>query len=58
MNDRVSVDAGVAYNYTNGKEPDRRVNYFTYEGDNIITPLKGSGNQHRYFGDLKEGDIV
>ena len=54
---RLSVDAGVAYNYTNGKEPDRRVNYLTYVGDNTLEPLKGQGNQHRYFGDLKEKDF-
>lgn len=54
---RLSADAGIAYNYTNGKEPDRRVNYLTYVGNNIVEPLKGQGNQHRYFGDLKEDDI-
>ncbi|WP_167616205.1 TonB-dependent receptor [Maribellus sediminis] len=55
--DRISADAGVAYNYTNGKEPDRRVNYLSYVGNNTLEPLKGQGNQHRYFGDLKENDI-
>ena len=57
VNDRLKVNAGAAYNYTNGKEPDRRVNYLTYMGGNTVEPLKGSGNQHRYFGDLKETDI-
>lgn len=54
---RFSADAGVAYNYTNGKEPDRRVNYLSYVGNNTLEPLKGQGNQHRYFGDLKENDL-
>nr|HPF52923.1 TonB-dependent receptor [Draconibacterium sp.] len=54
---RFSADAGLAYNYTNGKEPDRRVNYLSYVGNNTLEPLKGQGNQHRYFGDLKENDL-
>ena len=37
INNRLVADAGVAFNYTNGKEPDRRVNYLSYEGDNILT---------------------
>ncbi|RKD92175.1 TonB-dependent receptor [Mangrovibacterium diazotrophicum] len=57
INSRIAASAGVAYNYTNGKEPDRRVNYLASNGENIIQPLKGSGNQHRFFGDLKENDI-
>ncbi len=54
---RISAEAGVAYNYINGKEPDRRVNYLTYLGGDMLEPLRGTGNQHRYFGDLKEKDI-
>ncbi len=54
---RLSADAGVAYNYNNGKEPDRRVNYFTYAGNDMLEPLRGAGRQHRYYGDLTENDI-
>jgi hypothetical protein len=57
INKRLSADAGVAFNYTNGKEPDRRVNYLSYEGDDLLSPLRGSGRQHRYFSDLKETDL-
>ena len=57
INNQLSTNIGVAYNLTNGKEPDRRVNYFTYEGDNLISPLRGSGRQHRYFSELKENDL-
>ena len=57
INDRVSANVGVAYNYTNGKEPDRRVNYLTYEGDDLLSPLRGSGRQHRYFSELNENDL-
>ncbi len=57
FNKRWSVDLGVAYNYINGKEPDRRVNYLSYTEDNTLEPLRGSGRQHRYFGDLKEKDL-
>ncbi|MGQ8337750.1 TonB-dependent receptor domain-containing protein [Sunxiuqinia sp. A32] len=57
INKRLSADAGVAFNYTVGKEPDRRVNYLTYLGDKNIEPLKGEGYHHRYFGELKERDL-
>ena len=57
FNSRFSGNAGVAYNYTLGQEPDRRVNYLTYEGDNLLAPLRGSGRQHRYFSELKESDL-
>ncbi|MDM8160329.1 TonB-dependent receptor [Labilibaculum sp. K2S] len=57
INKHLSTNIGLAYNHTNGKEPDRRVNYLSYEGDNIISPLRGSGRQHRYFNELKEDDL-
>ena len=57
INKKISANIGVAYNFTNGKEPDRRVNYLTYEGDNVISPLRGSGRQHRYFSELNENDL-
>ncbi len=57
INKRLSTELGVAYNYNNGKEPDRRVNYLSYVGDNTLVPLRGAGRQHRYYGDLKERDL-
>lgn len=57
INNRLNAEAGLAYNYNNGKEPDRRVNYFTSVGNNKVEPLRGAGRHHRYFGDLKEKDI-
>ena len=60
FNARLSVNVGVSYNITDGKEPDRRVNYLTYyneSGQNTLEPLLGSGYQHRYFGELKEKDL-
>ncbi len=57
LTDRLTANVGVAYNYSNGKEPDRRVNYLSYVGNNSLEPLRGSGRQHRYFGDLKEKDL-
>lgn len=57
INRQLSANAGLAYNYTNGKEPDRRVNYLSFEGDNIISPLRGSGRQHRYYSELNENDL-
>jgi len=57
INKHLTADIGIAYNHTTGKEPDRRVNYLTYEGDSILSPLRGSGRQHRYFSKLKERDL-
>ena len=54
---RLSGNAGVAYNYTIGMEPDRRVNSLTYEGDNTLAPLRGAGRQHRYYSELNESDV-
>ncbi len=54
---RFSSEVGIAYNFNNGKEPDRRVNYLSYVGDNTLEPLRGAGRQHRYYGDLKENDL-
>jgi outer membrane receptor protein involved in Fe transport len=61
FNNRIMADAGVAYNSVVGNEPDRRVNnlYVSDEVDDdyYLTCLKGSGNQHRYFGKLEESDL-
>jgi len=54
---RLSADAGASFNYTNGKEPDRRINYLSYCGDDILKPLLGSGTQQRYFSKLEEKDF-
>ena len=56
ISDKLTLNAGVAYNFTKGLEPDRRVNYLTYEGDNMLSPLRGD-YQSRYFGALNESDI-
>lgn len=52
-----TLDAGVAYNYMAGNEPDRRINYLS-ETDKlgIYTPTMGTGAQQRYFSDLTEND--
>ncbi len=65
FSDKFSGNIGASYNYSDGKEPDRRVNTLSYTGDDvnaegdtvrILIPNKGSGRQHRYFGDLIEKD--
>ena len=57
FNNRLSAEIGAAYNFTNGKEPDRRVNYFSYVGNKTLEPLRGAGRQHRYYGNLNENDL-
>lgn len=56
LNEKETLNIGLAYNYTIGSEPDRRINYLSYEGNNMLAPLRGD-YQSRYFGKLKERDI-
>ena len=57
INKRLSAYVGVAFNYTIGDEPDRRVNNLSYVGDNLYSPTRGAGRNHRYYGKLKESDL-
>ncbi len=54
---RLGLDSGISYNHITGNEPDRRLNYLTYLGNDILRPLKGTGVQQRYFSEVKEDDI-
>ncbi len=57
INKRLDANIGASFNYINGKEPDRRINHLGYYGEDILKPLKGTGNQQRYFSVLKESDL-
>ena len=57
LSDYLSLNAGVSYNRIVGNEPDRRMNYLSYHGDDTLEPTKGSGRQQRYFSEVKEDDI-
>lgn len=57
LSSRLTLDAGAAYNLVLGNEPDRRMNYLSYLGDNTLRPKMGEGRQQRYFSEVKEHDI-
>lgn len=57
INNRLFVEVGAAYNNIVGEEPDRRVNWLSSIGNNMVEPLRGAGRQHRYYGKLTEQDI-
>ena len=57
LSDDLSLNAGVSYNRIVGNEPDRRMNYLSYYGDDTLEPTKGNGRQQRYFSEVKEDDI-
>ena len=57
LSDKWEINAGAAYNYVSGDEPDRRMNYFTETSTaGIYTPSGGTGSHLRYFSTLKEHD--
>lgn len=47
---------GVSYNMIRGREPDRRENCFSDQGDNRFV-LSGSNRQKRFFSELDNGDL-
>jgi len=57
LSEKLKLETGISYNKVNGNEPDRRINYLTYLGNDILRPLKGTGRQQRYFSEITENDI-
>ena len=58
LSDKWELNAGLAYNYVSGNEPDRRINYLSEtETENLYTPTRGTGSQQRYFSELTEHDL-
>lgn len=55
--ERWTFDAGASANIIAGNEPDRRMNYLSYEGNNFYHLTKGTGRQQRYFSKLNENDF-
>lgn len=58
LSDKWKLNAGLAYNYVSGNEPDRKINYLSEtETENLYTPTRGTGSQQRYFSELTEHDL-
>ena len=63
VNDKINLNAGVAYNTIRASEPDRRTNSydFDYNGTNgggYTVSSNSSGANNRYFSTLKENDVT
>jgi len=57
LSEKLKLETGISYNKVKGNEPDRRINYLTYLGNDTIRPIKGTGRQQRYFSEITEDDI-
>jgi hypothetical protein len=57
LSDRSVLEAGLSYNMVTGSQPDRRQNYLSYQGNDILQLTLGSGYQLREFQELKENDL-
>ena len=51
------LDAGVAHNFVQGNEPDRRTNYLTDLGNGQLRPTGSTGRHQRFFSDLSENGL-
>ena len=63
VNEKINLNAGVAYNTISASEPDRRTNSydFDYEGSNgggYTISSNSAGANNRYYSTLKENDIT
>ncbi|WP_423129571.1 TonB-dependent receptor [Gaoshiqia sp. Z1-71] len=55
--DNWKLDAGLSYNFVQGNEPDRRVNYLSDLGDGQLRPTGSTGRHQRYFSGLSENGL-
>lgn len=58
ITDRIDLKAGVAFNMTNGNEPDRRSNNFLFRNGSFQPSTNSAGENERYFSELKENDYA
>jgi len=63
VNDKINLNAGVAYNTIRASEPDRRTNSYDYDyngtnGGGYTISSNSSGANNRYFSTLKENDVT
>lgn len=63
VNEKINLNAGVAYNTIRASEPDRRTNAYDYDyngtnGGGYTISSNSSGANNRYFSTLKENDAT
>ncbi len=52
-----TIDAGAAFNYVKGTEPDRRSNYLSYYNNDTLELRTGDARQQRFYTTLTENNI-
>lgn len=63
LNEKIDLNAAVAYNVIKASEPDRRTNAYDYDylgnnGGGYTISANSSGANNRYFSNLKETDLT
>lgn len=58
LNEKMSLDLGGSYNTARGDEPDRRTNFYVFDGVDYRINTGSSQYNHRFFSSLKENDIA
>lgn len=58
LSNRIALDLGGSFNVATGDEPDRRTNFYIFNGDEYIINSGSPAYNHRFFSFLDERDIA
>lgn len=58
LTERINLDLGASFNTTQGDEPDRRSNFYLFNGEDYVINTSSPAYNHRFFSTLKEQDIA
>jgi outer membrane receptor protein involved in Fe transport len=58
LTDRIDLDLGGSFNTTTGDEPDRRSNFYVFNGEEYVINTSSPAYNHRFYSTLKENDVA
>lgn len=58
LTERMDLDLGGSFNMTTGDEPDRRSNFYIFNGEDYVINTSSPAYNHRFFSSLKEHDMA
>jgi outer membrane receptor protein involved in Fe transport len=58
LTERIDLDLGGSFNTTKGDEPDRRSNFYIFNGEDYTVNTSSPAYNHRFFSTLKEQEIA
>lgn len=58
LTERINLDLGGSFNTTRGDEPDRRSNFYVFNGEDYVVNTSSPAYNHRFFSTLKEQDLA